>query len=229
MVLVSGEPGVGKSRLLYEFAAGLDGTGVLQLETSWSVVRRSMPTPGPRSGTKSSRPWTRRMVEADVRQRGARRTRRSRCGPTTRAECSRSFLGLSSPSEFLAASRARSSKSAPSRPDADVPSHDRAPPRPAHRRERSLGRRQLAGVPPQARGTDGGAPSCSCSARVLAFDDVARRARRRCHQHARSRPVDLGTDGPRAARRGCLRRRCFKCCSTRATAIRSTSRRSSVS
>jgi class 3 adenylate cyclase/tetratricopeptide (TPR) repeat protein len=43
MALVAGDPGVGKSRLLYEFLHGLDPTAVLTLETSCLSYGRSMP------------------------------------------------------------------------------------------------------------------------------------------------------------------------------------------
>jgi len=42
-VLLSGEPGVGKSRLLYEFLHGLEGHGVLELETTCASYGRLMP------------------------------------------------------------------------------------------------------------------------------------------------------------------------------------------
>ena len=43
LVVLSGEPGVGKSRLLYEFLASLDGTGALELETTCASYGRAMP------------------------------------------------------------------------------------------------------------------------------------------------------------------------------------------
>jgi len=42
LVLVEGEPGVGKSRLLYEFLHRLEGAGVLELETTCASYGRSM-------------------------------------------------------------------------------------------------------------------------------------------------------------------------------------------
>jgi tetratricopeptide (TPR) repeat protein len=42
-VLLSGEPGVGKSRLLYEFLHGLEGHGVLELETTCASYGRLIP------------------------------------------------------------------------------------------------------------------------------------------------------------------------------------------
>ena len=42
IVLIAGEPGVGKSRLLYEFLQRLGGSGVLQIETSNVSYGRSM-------------------------------------------------------------------------------------------------------------------------------------------------------------------------------------------
>src|SRR5262245_21316430 len=42
-VLVQGEPGVGKSRLLYEFTHGLNGTAVLELEATCPSYGASMP------------------------------------------------------------------------------------------------------------------------------------------------------------------------------------------
>jgi class 3 adenylate cyclase/tetratricopeptide (TPR) repeat protein len=42
IVLLSGEAGVGKSRLLYEFLGGLDTTGALELETTCASYGRSM-------------------------------------------------------------------------------------------------------------------------------------------------------------------------------------------
>src|SRR5207244_1957228 len=41
--LLSGEPGVGKSRLLYEFLRGLEGRGVLELETTCASYGRRIP------------------------------------------------------------------------------------------------------------------------------------------------------------------------------------------
>jgi class 3 adenylate cyclase/tetratricopeptide (TPR) repeat protein len=43
VVLVTGEPGVGKSRLLYEFLHRIEGTGVLELEAACVSHGRSMP------------------------------------------------------------------------------------------------------------------------------------------------------------------------------------------
>jgi len=42
IVLLVGDPGVGKSRLLYEFLQGLDGSGALELETTCVSYGRSM-------------------------------------------------------------------------------------------------------------------------------------------------------------------------------------------
>ena len=42
IALLSGEPGVGKSRLLYEFVRQLDGAGALELETTCASYGRSM-------------------------------------------------------------------------------------------------------------------------------------------------------------------------------------------
>jgi class 3 adenylate cyclase/tetratricopeptide (TPR) repeat protein len=43
VVMVAGEPGVGKSRLLYEFLQGLGGDGHLELETTCQSYARSIP------------------------------------------------------------------------------------------------------------------------------------------------------------------------------------------
>src|SRR5215510_7883599 len=42
IVLLAGDPGVGKSRLLYEFLRGLEGTGAVELETTCASYGRSM-------------------------------------------------------------------------------------------------------------------------------------------------------------------------------------------
>jgi len=42
IVLLAGEPGVGKSRLMYEFLRQLDGTGALELETTCVSYGRAM-------------------------------------------------------------------------------------------------------------------------------------------------------------------------------------------
>jgi class 3 adenylate cyclase/tetratricopeptide (TPR) repeat protein len=43
MVLIAGDPGIGKSRLLYEFSRTLDGSGVIELEANCLSQTRSMP------------------------------------------------------------------------------------------------------------------------------------------------------------------------------------------
>src|SRR5439155_25433365 len=43
VVLLSGDAGVGKSRLLYEFLRTLEGTGVLELDATCVSFSRSMP------------------------------------------------------------------------------------------------------------------------------------------------------------------------------------------
>ena len=42
VVVISGDPGVGKSRLLYEFLRGLDGTGHLEMETTCASYGQAM-------------------------------------------------------------------------------------------------------------------------------------------------------------------------------------------
>jgi class 3 adenylate cyclase/tetratricopeptide (TPR) repeat protein len=102
VVLVVGEPGVGKSRLLYEFLRGLDGAGVLELEASClshghalpyhpvvELVRRYLGLPDPATDAEVTERITERLGALDIQEADA--------GPLLAH-----FLGLSAPPELLA-------------------------------------------------------------------------------------------------------------------------------
>ena len=153
----SGEPGVGKSRLLYEFLHRLEGTGIVELEATCLSHGRSMPyhpvlelvrryldlSDGAADEADSS---ARQRARGSARGRGPRIGRAPRSLPWGRgaggAACRSGGRAAQGPHAWRAA------------PDAARGQQDR--PTRAGRREPSLDRRQLGGVPaPPDRGPPG--------------------------------------------------------------------------
>jgi class 3 adenylate cyclase/tetratricopeptide (TPR) repeat protein len=103
IALVSGEPGVGKSRLLYEFLRGLDGTGALQLEATCLSHGRSVPYHPILDLLRRHLAVTDGMTGDAVRGRVGERLgelpdQEDRDAATLLAH----FLGVSAPAEFVA-------------------------------------------------------------------------------------------------------------------------------
>ena len=101
-VLVQGEPGVGKSRLLYEFTHGLNGTTVIELEATCPSYGASMPY---RPVLDLLRGYLHLAVgasEDEIRTRAADQLELLGLAGEERAVLLAHFLGASAPAEFLA-------------------------------------------------------------------------------------------------------------------------------
>jgi len=100
-VLLSGEPGVGKSRLLYEFLHDLDGTDVVELETTCASYGRSIPYRPILELLLSYLDLSPTASPEDVRHRVAERLQELDVGREEPLTLLAHFLGVSAPPEFV--------------------------------------------------------------------------------------------------------------------------------
>src|SRR6185369_10972271 len=100
-VLLSGEPGVGKSRLLYEFLNDLDGTDVVELETTCASYGRSIPYRPILELLLSYLDLSPTASPEDVRHRVAERLQELDVGREEPLTLLAHFLGVSAPPEFV--------------------------------------------------------------------------------------------------------------------------------
>ena len=100
-VLLSGEPGVGKSRLLYEFLNDLDGTDVLELETTCASYGRSIPYRPILELLLSYLDLSQTASPEDVRRHVAERLQELDVQGEEALTLLAHFLGVSAPPEFV--------------------------------------------------------------------------------------------------------------------------------
>ncbi|OGL13227.1 MAG: hypothetical protein A3I14_18475 [Candidatus Rokubacteria bacterium RIFCSPLOWO2_02_FULL_73_56] len=101
VVLVTGEPGVGKSRLLYEFVRGLDAPGTLELEASCLSWGRSVPYHPILALTRAYLRLSEDASEAETRQRAAEGLEAAGLRDPESDALLAYFLGVPVRSEFL--------------------------------------------------------------------------------------------------------------------------------
>ena len=101
IVSLVGDPGVGKSRLLYEFLRRLDGAGFVELETSCASHGRSMPYRPILELMRKYLDLREAMTGEDVRGRVAERLRLLGLEGEEQVTLLAHFLGVSAPPEFL--------------------------------------------------------------------------------------------------------------------------------
>jgi class 3 adenylate cyclase/tetratricopeptide (TPR) repeat protein len=100
-VLLSGEPGVGKSRLLYEFLDDLDGTDVLELETTCASYGHSIPYRPILDLLLSYLDLPQSASPEDVRRHVAERLQELDVQGDEALTLLAHFLGVSAPPEFV--------------------------------------------------------------------------------------------------------------------------------
>ena len=101
VVVIAGDPGVGKSRLLYEFLRGLDGSGHLELETTCASFGRAMAYRPLVELYRRYFDLPEELSPEDVRRRIAARLVALGVEGEEPAFLLHHFLGLSVPQEFL--------------------------------------------------------------------------------------------------------------------------------
>jgi class 3 adenylate cyclase/tetratricopeptide (TPR) repeat protein len=101
VVLLSGEPGVGKSRLLYEFLGRLAGTGILEIETTCASYGHSIPYRPILELLRHYLGLLEAPPAAEIRQRIAERLHELDLGGEEPAILLAHFTGVSAPPEFI--------------------------------------------------------------------------------------------------------------------------------
>ncbi len=101
VVYLVGEPGAGKSRLLYEFLRGLDDTMVLELETICVSYGRTIPYRPVLELLRRYLNLTESMAADEIRARSAECLARLDLEDEERLTLLAHFLGVSAPAEFL--------------------------------------------------------------------------------------------------------------------------------
>ena len=101
IVLLAGEPGVGKSRLLYEFLRRVEGTGAVELETTCASYGRSMAYRPIVEVLRRYFDLTDGVTGEDIRTRVVEQLRVLGFEGDEPAMLLAHFLGVSAPSEFL--------------------------------------------------------------------------------------------------------------------------------
>ena len=102
VALLSGEPGVGKSRLLYEFLRGLDPSEVLELEATCVSYGRTIPYRPVLDLVRGYLQIPEDATPNDIRERAGARLRALGIDGQEPAVLLSHFLGASAPAEFLA-------------------------------------------------------------------------------------------------------------------------------
>ncbi len=101
IVLLVGEPGVGKSRLLYEFLRRIETDGFVELETTCTSYGRSMAYRPILELVRKYLDLSEGMSDGDIRRRVAERLLVLGLEDEERAVLLAHFLGVSAPPEFL--------------------------------------------------------------------------------------------------------------------------------
>src|SRR2546422_536504 len=101
IVLLEGDPGVGKSRLLYEFLQTLDGAGIVELEATCASYYRSMAYRAISELLRRHLALSEGVDREDLRKRVAERLQELGLDGEERAVLVAHFLGVSAPPEFL--------------------------------------------------------------------------------------------------------------------------------
>jgi len=101
IVLLEGDPGVGKSRLLYEFLQTLDGAGIVELEATCASYYRSMAYRPISELLRRHLALSEGVDREDLRKRVAERLQALGLDGEDRAVLVSHFLGVSAPPEFL--------------------------------------------------------------------------------------------------------------------------------
>jgi class 3 adenylate cyclase/tetratricopeptide (TPR) repeat protein len=101
IVMLSGEPGVGKSRLLYEFLTHLAGTGVHEIETTCASYGRSIPYRPVLDLVRALLDLPETTPAGELRQRLAEQLEGMDLAGEERVTLLAHFLGVSAPPEFV--------------------------------------------------------------------------------------------------------------------------------
>jgi class 3 adenylate cyclase/tetratricopeptide (TPR) repeat protein len=101
IVLLAGDPGVGKSRLLYEFLQGLENAGVLELDATCVSYGRSMPYYPILGLLRRYFGHAEGMTGEEIRQSVTEQLQLLGLEGDERAVLLAHFLGISAPKEFL--------------------------------------------------------------------------------------------------------------------------------